>query len=104
VSKVYFVVEMLRNNDREQHSYIDGIYDDETLALKSAWEHMTDRAGKYGAEVSGYKINGGARVYFHKLDCWDAFAESCKDMAEKLRAMIPELSDSSKPKDSGGEG
>lgn len=90
MSRVYFVVEMLRYNDRELHSYVIGIYDDEMLALKEAWEHMKFRAGKYGAEVSGYRLNGGERVYSRVLDSWDAFAESCKDTAEKIRQMLDE--------------
>lgn len=88
MNKIYFVVEMLRNNDREAHSYVIGVFDDETLALAEAWEHMKFRAGKYGAVVTGYPINGGLSTYKRELDSWDAFAESCKDMAEKIRAML----------------
>ena len=90
MERIYFVVEMLRDGDRERHSYIDGIYDDELLALKEAWGHIRMRDDKYGAEVSGYNVNGGARVYFRKLECWDAFAASCKDTAEKIRQMLDE--------------
>lgn len=86
--KILFVVELLRNDTREQHSYTIGVYDDELLALKDAWEHMECRAGKYGAEVTGYRVNGGDRVYLRILDSWDAFAASCKQTAEKLRELI----------------
>ena len=86
--KIYFVVEMLRWNDREQHSYVIGVYDDEILALKEAWEHMNYRAGKYGACVKGLELNGGKEVYRRELDCWDAFAESCNDTAEKVKVMM----------------
>jgi hypothetical protein len=85
-----FVVEMLRNGDREGHSYVIGVYNDELLALKEAWEHMKFRACKYDAEITGYKVNGGDRVYWRKMDGWDTFAESCKDTAEKVRAMMEE--------------
>lgn len=87
---IIFVVEMLRNDDRENHSYLDGVYDDELLALKNAWEHMKARGGKYGAEITGYTLNDNERVYFRKLSHWDAFAASCKDTAEKLKVMLEE--------------
>lgn len=90
MDQIFFIVEMLRNNDREHHSYTIGIFDNEFLALKEAWEHMKLRAGKYGAEVSGYKLNSGKRVYYHQLDSWDAFAASCKETAEKLKDLIKE--------------
>ena len=86
-AKIYFVVEMLRHGDREQHSYIDGIYDDELLALKEAWSHMEFRDGKYMAEVSGYQVNG-SKVYSIKLDNWDTFAASHSHTATKIREMI----------------
>lgn len=87
-NRMYFVVEMIRNNDREQHSYIIGVYDDEILALKEAWEHIRFRAGKYGAEVSGFEMNTGKKSYCRELESWDAFAESCKDVAEKIKKML----------------
>ena len=90
MNKIYFIVEMLRNNDREQHSYTIGVYDDEFLALKEAWEHMEFRAGKYGAQISGFEINGGKKVYSRDLDCWDAFAASCKQTAEAIRKILDE--------------
>lgn len=89
--KIYFVVELLRYNDREKHSYTIGIYDEEFKALHDAWEHMKFRAGKYGAEVTGYKINGGDKVYFRSLDCWDAFANSCQEMTKEIKHMLDEV-------------
>lgn len=88
MKKIIFVVEMLRNNDREQHSYVCGVFDDEMQALTEAWTHMKWRAGKYGAEVSGHELNGGAINYFRKLDCWDAFAASCADTAAKIKEVL----------------
>jgi hypothetical protein len=88
MNKIYFVVEMLRNGDREQHSYVIGVFDDELLALKEAWGHMRYRAMKYGACVHGYQLNGGQEVYRRDLDDWDAFAESCKDLAAAIKPML----------------
>lgn len=90
MAKIVFVVEMLRYNDREKHSYVVGVWEDELEALKEAWAHMELRAGKYGAEVTGYEINGGAEVYSRKLDCWDAFAASCAKTAQEIRRMLDE--------------
>lgn len=86
--RIVFVVEMLRNNTREEHSYVIGVYEDEIEALKEAWSHMNFRGGKYGAEVSGFTVNGGDRVYHRILDQWDAFAQSCKDTAQKIKEML----------------
>lgn len=86
--RIMFVVEMVRNNTREEHSYTIGVWEDETEALKEAWSHMNFRAGKYGAIVIGYEINGGKQVYKHELDQWDAFAQSCKDTAQKIKEML----------------
>lgn len=86
--KIIFVVEFLRNNDREQHSYVGGVFEDEFEALLEAWEHMRLRAGKYGAEISGFRLRDNEKVYTRKLDCWDAFASSCRDLAEKLTKML----------------
>ena len=88
MKKLIFIVEMQRNNDNEQHSYVIGAWDDEVKALTEAWSHMKCRAGKYGAEVSGYEINGGDQKYKRTLDCWDAFAAICKDTAEKVQKML----------------
>lgn len=86
--KILFVVEMCRNNSREEHSYTIGIWEDEIEALKEAWAHMNLRAEKYGALVIGYEINGGKQVYKRELDQWNAFANSCTDTAKKIKEML----------------
>lgn len=86
--KLYFVVEMLRNGDREQHSYACGVFDDELLALEEAWTHMNYRACKYEAEIRGFELNGGRQEYIRKLSDWNSFAESSKDLAEKLKLLL----------------
>lgn len=83
--KVIFVIEMLRYNSRENHSYVGGVFDDEVTALAEAWDHMKMRAGKYGALVTGFELNENKIVYQRELDCWDAFAESCKEVAEEVK-------------------
>lgn len=88
MKKIIFVVEMLRNNTREEHSYVIGVYENELEALKEAWAHMRLRGGKYGAEVTGHEINGGNKVYKHTLDQWDAFAASCVDTAKKIQEIL----------------
>lgn len=90
MNKLYFVVEMLRYNNREGHSYTIGIYDDELTALTDAWEHMKFRDGKYGAEITGYKLNSRDKVYHRELDCWDAFAASCSDLAKEIKKRLDE--------------
>ncbi len=88
-NKVYFVVEMLRYNNREAHSYVIGIYDDETRALADAWDHMKFRDGKYGAVITGYTLNeNGKQVYQRELDSWDAFAACSKELADKIRELL----------------
>ena len=88
MNKIYFVVEMLRSNDCEQHSYVIGVFDDELPALKEAWDHMRFRGGKYGACVKGFELNGGLAVYRRDLDSWEVFAESCKDLAAALKPLL----------------
>lgn len=90
--KVLFTIEMLRWGGRENHSYVCGVYDDEFIALKEAWQHMNFRANKYDAVVIGWELNGGREVYRRELkaDSWNVFAESCKDMAEKLKPFLDE--------------
>lgn len=85
MSKVIFVVEMLRDGDREQHSYIAGVYDDEILALTEAWDHMKFRANKYCTEIRGYEING-TEVYKRYLSCygWDQFKQGSPILADTI--------------------
>lgn len=93
MKQIIFVVEMVRNNDRNQHSYVLGAYEDEIVALEHAWKSMLFRDGKYGAIVTGFEVNTHNNVYTRKLDSWDAFSRSCLDMANKLKELIPELKD-----------
>lgn len=83
---------MVRWNDREGHTYVIGVYDDEVTALTEAWEHMKYRGGKYGAEVCGWELSTkekmGTKVYTRKLDCWDAFAESCTELAHEIKERL----------------
>lgn len=54
-----YVVIMYRFADREKHSYVLGVYDDEMLALKEAEKEQMYRGGnKYYPEVIKYKLNG----------------------------------------------
>ena len=57
--KLVYVVTMYRWADREKHSYVLGVYDDETLALKNAESEEMDRGGKYSGEILLYAINEG---------------------------------------------
>lgn len=93
---IIFVVEMLRNDSREEHSYVDGVYDDEIKAMTAATEHMNMRAGKYGAEIRGHYINGGEMVYYRKMSSDDAMAHSFRETAANLREMIAKTTGVSK--------
>lgn len=88
--KVFFTVEMLRWGDRENHSYVIGVFDNEFDALKEAWLHMRYRAGKYDAHVTGWEINDGVQTYNRDLksDHWQVFAQCCPEMAEKLKPIL----------------
>lgn len=88
--KLYFVVEMCRFNDQEGHRYTIGVFDDEALALKEAWEHIQYRGGKYGALITGWNLNGGTAKYSREMSCWSSFEESCKDLAEKVKKLMEE--------------
>lgn len=95
MKKIIFVVEMLRNNTREEHSYVAGVYEDEVEALTEAWSHMRFRAYKYSAQVDGHELNGGGTIYRRNLDCddWDGFASSCKDLAAKVKEKLDKESE-----------
>ena len=55
---IVYVVEMLRNGDRETHSYIGGVYSDRKIAEYEAQLHMNSRAGKYDAEIHEEVVDG----------------------------------------------
>ena len=46
-----YIVEMLRYGDREEHSYVYGVYSDEKMAEYDAMNHISMRANKYYAEI-----------------------------------------------------
>ena len=50
-NKPMYIIELLRNGDRESHSYLGGVYSSYTVAINEAKEHVDDRAGKYCAEI-----------------------------------------------------
>lgn len=56
---IVYVTTMYRWADREKHSYVVGVYDNETLALKIAESEEMDRGGKYSAEVLRMVMNEG---------------------------------------------
>ena len=49
---IVYVIEMIRNGDREQHSYIAGVFSDRKIAEYEAQLHVNMRAGKYCAEIT----------------------------------------------------
>ena len=64
-----YVVEMLRNGDRETHSYILGIFSDRYIAECEAKIHINMRANKYCAEVREEVVDGyGGRGLVCYLD------------------------------------
>lgn len=85
---IIYVVEMLRNDTREEHSYVTGVFDSEEKAIQEATEHIIFRDGKYGAEIEGLELNTMERYYWRKLPSDIGFAASLKKTTEKLRAMI----------------
>lgn len=63
---VLYVVEMLRWGDRENHSYVIGVYSSETLATLAGEAEKTWRAGKYEYAISLYQLD---YIPQDKLDC-----------------------------------
>ena len=57
-SKILYVVEALRWGDREQHSYVVGVYDTLEAAKNAADEHAQYRGGKYVCVVVRCPLNG----------------------------------------------
>ena len=55
---VLYVVEALRWGDREQHSYVVGVYDTLEAAKNAADEHAQYRGGKYVCVVVQCPLNG----------------------------------------------
>lgn len=50
-SKTYYIVEALRWGERENHSYVVGLYSDLERAKVAAEEHTEYRGGKYQCVV-----------------------------------------------------
>ena len=50
-SQIYYIVEALRWGERENHSYILGLYSDLERAKQAADEHTEYRGGKYQCVV-----------------------------------------------------
>jgi aspartyl-tRNA synthetase len=86
--KIIFVVEMLKNNTREQHSYVTGVYDNELEALTEAISHMKYRGQKYGSVITGHELNGGSVVYKRVLNQWDDLAGSSVELANKVKEKL----------------
>jgi hypothetical protein len=63
---VLYVVEMLRWGDRENHSYVIGVYSSQTLAALAGEAEKTWRAGKYEYAISLYQLD---YIPQDKLDC-----------------------------------
>jgi len=52
-----YVVEALRGGDRENHSYVVGVWEDFDAAKKVADDHAAYRGGKYVCQVLQTRIN-----------------------------------------------
>ena len=68
---------MLRNGERESHSYVAGIYSDRKIAEYEARFHMIMRAGKYSAEIIEEVIDdpSGRGLVHYIGDCTDTKEE-----------------------------
>ncbi len=63
-----YVVTMYRFADKERHSYVLGIYDDEKKARKAADKEQVNRGGnKYWPEILIFEMNSGKATMIHKL-------------------------------------
>lgn len=52
-----YVVEALRWNDREMHSYVVGVYEDLHIAYRAAIAEEYWRGGKYTCAVTEHQLN-----------------------------------------------
>ena len=52
-----YVVMMYRYGDHENHSYVLGVYSTRDKAMYAGASEAFDRAGKYSAEVTEWKID-----------------------------------------------
>ena len=56
-SKIHYIVEALVWGDRENHSYVVGLYDSLDAAKKCADDHSGYRGGKYTCQVLQCEMN-----------------------------------------------
>lgn len=47
----FYIVTMYRWGERDNHSYVLGVFDDEQEAIRAGKEHGEHRGGKYDPEV-----------------------------------------------------
>ncbi len=59
-----YVVTMYRWGDREKHSYVIGVFDDEDKAIGAGVKEEQYRDGKYKAEVLGFTVNNYQQGYW----------------------------------------
>lgn len=52
-----FVVEVLRWGDREQHSYVIGVFSSENLAVDAGKKERESRGGKYEYAISEHEVD-----------------------------------------------
>jgi hypothetical protein len=57
MTSIYYIVEALRWGDDHDHSYVVGLYDNFSSAVKSAEDHTEFRGGKYICQVIQCKMN-----------------------------------------------
>jgi len=54
---IVYIVEALRHGDRENHSYVVGVYTTLEKAKVAADDHISYRGGKYGCAVIQAELN-----------------------------------------------
>lgn len=58
-----FITTMYRWGDREGHSYLVGVFDNEMAALKAGRREELNRSGKYDAAITKVALNGDVSDY-----------------------------------------
>ncbi|MFW6219835.1 MAG: hypothetical protein ACOCZ5_01345 [bacterium] len=56
-NNLVYVVIMYRWGDREKHSYLLGVYDNEDVAIKEGVKETAYRGGKYESEIYEIELN-----------------------------------------------
>jgi len=89
MNKIVYIVEMLRYGEREEHSYVMGVYSDRKIAEYEAQIHMIWRAGKYNAEIREEVIDGigkGLVCYLSEVEMTeDQLIKAIKKRKKKLK-------------------